>query len=308
MDYLCRHGIKNNSDDDLNSQSSSQLTLYFMPLPNMTRWNSWFKIVIYIYDYLDYIRGFYREEKELNSNKTIENIVSVFNDNNENGLTEIYLAFIHYHSRQFILDTKFFQKEKEPYFPLIEAQIEQLEAFLTEGMTTTNFGNIINNILSKYNTELSTFTPVFQAAYNFAFQKFSAHFSNYPSHSLFKAVRIFDPRYLKISLANRDIQKYRFNISQLLNPSVELLQEWSLYCNLDLNAVDFTNLHNFWEKMVTTLPLLSEIAFDYIWLPISSSAVECSFSVYNNLLSNKRQNLSTESLKKLNMMYFNNLN
>lgn len=261
MDYLCRHGIKNNSDDDLNSQSSSQLTLYFMPLPNMTRWNSWFKIVIYIYDYLDYIRGFYREEKELNSNKTIENIVSVFNDNNENGLTEIYLAFIHYHSRQFILDTKFFQKEKEPYFPLIEAQIEQLEAFLTEGMTTTNF-----------------------------------------------AVRIFDPRYLKISLANRDIQKYRFNISQLLNPSVELLQEWSLYCNLDLNAVDFTNLHNFWEKMVTTLPLLSEIAFDYIWLPISSSAVECSFSVYNNLLSNKRQNLSTESLKKLNMMYFNNLN
>ncbi|RHZ53787.1 hypothetical protein Glove_437g45 [Diversispora epigaea] len=172
--------------------------------------------------------------------------MSIFNDRNANGLMEIYLAFICYH---------------------------------------LHFGNEINNVLFKYNTELSNFIPIFQSAYNAAYNKFSIHFSNHPSRSLFKAVHIFDPRYLKLFLSNRDIQKYSSDIPQLLNPSIELLQEWSLYCNFEL----------------------IEIAYDYIWLPISSCAVERSFSVYNNILSNNRQNLSTESLKILNMMYFNNL-
>ncbi|CAG8583097.1 10652_t:CDS:2 [Diversispora eburnea] len=113
-----------------------------------------------------------------------------------------------------------------PIFPLIEVRIQQLEIYLTYGTT----------------------------AMDFAYNKFSIHFSNHPSQSLFKTVRFFDPHYLKLSLSNRDIQKYSFNIPQLLNPSIELLQE-------------------------------CEIAFDYMWLPISSCAVEWSFSVYNNILS-----------------------
>ena len=54
------------------------------------------------------------------------------------------------------------------------------------------------------------------------------------------------------------------------------------------------------------LPILSKLALDYIWLPISSCSVERSFSIYNNILDENRQNLSEDSLKRLNMMYFNN--
>jgi len=50
---------------------------------------------------------------------------------------------------------------------------------------------------------------------------------------------------------------------------------------------------------------LSKIALDYIWLPISSCSVERSFSMYNSLLDSDRQNLSLNSLKKLNMLYYN---
>ena len=57
--------------------------------------------------------------------------------------------------------------------------------------------------------------------------------------------------------------------------------------------------------MQKNLPILSNIALDYIWLPISSCSVERSFSMYNNLLNSDRQNLSYESLKQLNMLYFN---
>ena len=57
--------------------------------------------------------------------------------------------------------------------------------------------------------------------------------------------------------------------------------------------------------MTTRLPIISQIALDYIWFPIFSCAVERSFSLYNTLLDSDRQNLSKESLKQLNMMYFN---
>ncbi|RHZ85885.1 hypothetical protein Glove_59g119 [Diversispora epigaea] len=57
--------------------------------------------------------------------------------------------------------------------------------------------------------------------------------------------------------------------------------------------------------MQVTLPILSNIALDYIWLPISSCSVERSFSTYNILLSLDHQNLSQESLKQLSMLYFN---
>ncbi|CAG8843581.1 21946_t:CDS:1, partial [Racocetra persica] len=139
MNYLKRHGIENDADDNLNSQDSQKLTLRFMPLPNMTRWNSWLKMVIYVYDYLEYIKGFYLEEHKSESNETIKDIISVFNDRNENELIEIYLAFIRFYSCQFMLDTDFFQKEREPIFSLIELRIQQLKVFLMDGMTATHF-------------------------------------------------------------------------------------------------------------------------------------------------------------------------
>ena len=61
----------------------------------------------------------------------------------------------------------------------------------------------------------------------------------------------------------------------------------------------------YWNNLATRLPIISQIALNYIWLPISSCAVERSFSLYNTLLDNDRQNLSKESLKQLSMMYFN---
>ena len=61
----------------------------------------------------------------------------------------------------------------------------------------------------------------------------------------------------------------------------------------------------YWNNLAIRLPFLSQIALDYIWLPVSSCAVERSFSLYNTLLDNDRQKLSKESLKQLKMMYFN---
>ncbi len=52
-----------------------------------------------------------------------------------------------------------------------------------------------------------------------------------------------------------------------------------------------------WMFLATHLPILSQIALNYIWLPISSYVVKYSFSLYNTLLNNDHQNLSKELLK-----------
>ncbi len=40
-------------------------------------------------------------------------------------------------------------------------------------------------------------------------------------------------------------------------------------------------------------------------MPLSFCSVECSFSVYNNILNEDRENLSQNSLRMLNTLYFN---
>ncbi|CAG8612678.1 31793_t:CDS:1, partial [Racocetra persica] len=79
----------------------------------------------------------------------------------------------------------------------------------------------------------------------------------------------------------------------------------TIYCGLVNEIIDEINLHSYWIGMQSILPILSEIAQDYIWLPVSSCNVERSFSMYNNLLNNDRQSLSLDSLKQLSMLYFN---
>jgi hypothetical protein len=96
------------------------------------------------------------------------------------------------------------------------------------------------------------------------------------------------------------------SIKELANPSDELLNEWSIYCGMELeNLVEEIDLEEYWMNLGDKLPIISKIALDYIWLPISSCSVERSFSIYNNILDDNRQNLSEDSLKRLNMMYFN---
>jgi len=56
--------------------------------------------------------------------------------------------------------------------------------------------------------------------------------------------------------------------------------------------LDEINLDDYWKNLSVSLPILSNIALDYIWLPISSCAVEHSFSLYNLLLDFNRQSLS----------------
>jgi hypothetical protein len=166
---------------------------------------------------LDYICGFYNEKSKENSTPIIEKINSVFTGQQTNGRIEIYLAFIQENAQQFVADLDFFQQENKPIFPFIEQQLQQLEARITMGKTMTNVGSTVDLILQNFNSPLTAFCPVFQLAYHAAYKKLEDHVLQHPARSLFRAVQVFDPRFLSLTTANRDIYSYQI-IRELANP------------------------------------------------------------------------------------------
>lgn len=152
-----------------------------MPLPNATRWNSWLKFAFYVSDYLEYILGFYLEEKQYEKNDSVETINNIFENSNNNGLVEIYLVFLKSYGSEFINHLDFFQKESDPIFPLIEGRIEQLELFLNNGLTNTNYRKPVIDIIQKFNMDPLVFNEVFQTSFEIAKQKFDNHFLYHPS-------------------------------------------------------------------------------------------------------------------------------
>ena len=285
--FLLRNGVPNPTN---------------VPLFVTTRWNSWFQMACYVSENYQHLQNFYLEEQKDDSNDTIEDLVKVFNDPFNNRCVQIYLFFIKIYAQKFMDDLDFFQQENLPLFPFIEGRLENLNSYINNGILLENFGEPLTTFIQNLNFVPESFQIIFQSAYNAAFKKFKKHVLNHPCRELFKATQIFDPKFINLT-SNRDIFSYSTSIIEFKNPSFNLLQEWAIYCNFDLSLVEYSNLEEFWQKI--HLPLLSQIALDYIWLPLSSCSVERSFSVYNNILNEDRENLSQDSLRMLNILYFN---
>jgi hypothetical protein len=54
---------------------------------------------------------------------------------------------------------------------------------------------------------------------------------------------------------------------------------------------DEFDLNIYWKSKINSLPNLSKLALEYIWLPVSGVDVERSFSAYTNILSDRRHAL-----------------
>ncbi|RHZ61421.1 hypothetical protein Glove_347g8 [Diversispora epigaea] len=151
----------------------------------------------------------------------------------------------------------------------------------------------------KFNPE--EFYLIFREAFEVTYEKFKFHIPNHPARSLFYASQVFDPKFIHIrDITRKDIRRYNI-IKEFDNPSDGLLQEWEIYCGLNNEIINEIELDQYWLSKETQLPILYKIAFDYIWLPVSSCSVEQNFSMYNSLLDSDRQNLSLDSLKRLNI-------
>src|SRR6266480_424115 len=102
-----------------------------IPLPNATRWNSWFKMVFYAKDHIYYWIPFYYEEYEKDkSNESVSAINEMLQDERKKGMIIIYLNFIAHFAQEFVQDLDFFQQQNKPVFSFVEGCLEQLTSYL----------------------------------------------------------------------------------------------------------------------------------------------------------------------------------
>ncbi|CAG8800094.1 12114_t:CDS:2, partial [Cetraspora pellucida] len=108
--------------------------------------------------------------------------------------------------------------KKISVFPLIETRLFQLGQFLIDNKRSTNFENEINILITSLDFQPEAFTSIFQSAFEKAYQKYKTHVANHPAHSLFKDSQLFDPRFISLTTANKNILFYK-SISELSNLS-----------------------------------------------------------------------------------------
>lgn len=266
-------------------------------------------MVFYAKNHIDYWPSFYLEEYEKDTKHlSISVINEILQDEQKRKIITIYINFISCYAQEFVQDLDFFQQQNKPVFPFIEGRLEQLTSYLEGNLIAQDFGLDLYSLIIQFNFNPEDIYNIFRSAFIVAYNKFATHIPQHPARSLFRACCVFDPLYIKTGIQVRDIRRYSI-IKELCNPSNELLREWSIYCGSVNELIEEqVDLNLYWMRMQSNVPILSKIALDYIWLPISSCSVERSFSMYNNLLNSDRQNLSWESLKKLNILYFNKSN
>ncbi|RIB24871.1 hypothetical protein C2G38_2167463 [Gigaspora rosea] len=140
----------------------------FMPLPVTTHSNTWFRMTFYVCDYLEYIKEFYKDELKIEQTEAIKKIMDIFNNFEESG-----------------------RQENKPMIPFVENRIQQLEIYLQNGKSSTDFGNDVNSCITNFGSDPFTFNEVFQQAFAAAYSKFNDHFLQHPSCSFFIALQVF---------------------------------------------------------------------------------------------------------------------
>lgn len=195
-------------------------------------------MVDYTKDHLVYWPEFFQAEIELDRTETLKTIMALLSTHL--GLITIFINFISFFSRQFVQTLDFFQQQEKPVFPFAENQLQNLSAYLESNLVATSFGSDLDSLIINHHFRAGDFYPIFQQAFNVAHEKFATHIPSHPGRPLFRACQIFNPKFIHLGdITRKDIRRYSI-ITELDNPSNNLLDEWAIYCGstIDVNLME----------------------------------------------------------------------
>ena len=214
------------------------------------------------------------------------------------------LMFVSEHGAIIINLIEFFEIRDRPTAHLVFNKLLSFKNEIVEGRTNVFFKTgtesmICNPGLS--NIRLATWLENFQDSYRKACGKFETHFEKQEkSLALFKAIRIFDP--LQRQQLSRDIKNYSV-IFDCNNNAV--LDEWAQYWALPPIENEEFDLQAFWKEQLK-IPILKELALNFIWLPSAAAEVERSFSKLKCLEAPNRLQMSDKTMIDSIFCYVNN--
>jgi len=115
-----------------------------------------------------------------------------------------------------------------------------------------------------------------------------------------KAVRIFDPE--QLPFLSKKIEDCSI-LEELNRPNTK--EEFKKYLKCNIVEDCSKGLIEFWKSLGKSFPNLTKLVLKYLTTPVSSVDVERSFSMYRDVLTNKKCSLKESSIETLCMINFN---
>ncbi len=100
-EHLILRSVHLNEDEALFEEETIQdLSVNLPPLPVKTRWNSWFKFVIWMKDYYQHFITFFIQEHAIQSSNAIKELKEIFENQNQCFYVEILIRFISFNAQR----------------------------------------------------------------------------------------------------------------------------------------------------------------------------------------------------------------
>ena len=246
------------------------------PKPIKTRWNTWFKAVLYHADHLEDYIDFFSEEGEISSSLAPSEIVSL----STNGGIKADLACVKKYAPR-LMESLTSYETSEVRAHVVVKDLKILSEWLelsSESETNTRAKRALqmsNKKLRSYTSETST-----------------VRFRQ-PATNFFIACQVFDLDYVRI--VNVDPNSIFENIPR----------KQTIFLSSVNDFTEFDNPVDFWISAGKRFPKLSQIALTCLSVPVNSVAAERSFSLYNDVLRNDRRRIAEKNLPTYNLLFQN---
>ena len=145
-------------------------------------------------------------------------------------------------------------------------------------------------------------TAEFKNLYKLAWKKLDTQIKEHESMNFLKAVRIFDPQ--QLPMLSKKIEDYEKFLSDLNPQNITLHKEFKKYLQCNLVIDGEKSLIEYWKSLANSFPNLSKIVIKYLNTPVTSVDVERSFSMYRDILTDKRCRLKESSIEQRYRKFF----
>jgi len=81
-------------------ENTQDISVTLPPLPVKTRWNSWFKFVVWLNNYFKYFVTFFIQESRSEKNKAIKELADIFQDSHQCFYVELLIKFISFNAQR----------------------------------------------------------------------------------------------------------------------------------------------------------------------------------------------------------------
>ncbi len=137
---------------------------------------------------------------------------------------------------------EFFKIRNKAIVLFVYSWVTNFQAFFLSGKRNPLISNNIIQLLNKANCSVESFILIFSKAFILAYEKLKKYISNHPALLLFKEIQCFDLRFIQSNTINYNIANYRM-IKKFHSFSNTLIQEWTIYCELNDSVEEFKDLN-----------------------------------------------------------------